>query len=224
MPPAPFFQSDSDELRDDPPLVGTFTVAETNRVSGFGIEMIDSHLTKLIIGQRHMCQAFGTKAYPYAPGAKAEKRFNISGLRFNNRLETGFHHHVSADLTGDVMRTSQNKRIKAEFRQIVYIEAIPGFALWQQLGRHQHDDFFFVEVAYLHTGKGFREAGDSQIDILVDQAFIKEDKISVKQYTAQVAKELGSTIQITGFARYECGEGIEKRKEDFADEIKKLVK
>jgi elongation factor Ts len=59
---------------------------------------------------------------------------------------------------------------------------------------------------------------------LVDQAFIKEDKISVKQYTAQVAKELGSTIQITGFARYECGEGIEKRKEDFADEIKKLVK
>lgn len=59
---------------------------------------------------------------------------------------------------------------------------------------------------------------------LVDQAFIKEDKISVKQYTAQVAKELGGTIQITGFARYECGEGIEKRKEDFADEIKKLVK
>lgn len=59
---------------------------------------------------------------------------------------------------------------------------------------------------------------------LVDQAFIKEDKISVKQYTAQVAKELGGTVKITGFARFVCGEGLEKRKENFADEIKDLVK
>ncbi len=59
---------------------------------------------------------------------------------------------------------------------------------------------------------------------LVDQAFIKDDKLSVKQYTEQIAKKLGGDIKITGYARFERGEGIEKRKENFAQEIKDLVK
>lgn len=59
---------------------------------------------------------------------------------------------------------------------------------------------------------------------LVDQAFIKDDKMSVKQYTDKVAKELGGAIKITGYARFATGEGLEKRKENFAEEIKNLVK
>ncbi len=59
---------------------------------------------------------------------------------------------------------------------------------------------------------------------LVDQAFIKEDKLSIEQYTEQVAKDLGGSIRIVDFERFERGEGIEKRKDNFAEEIASLVK
>jgi elongation factor Ts len=59
---------------------------------------------------------------------------------------------------------------------------------------------------------------------LVDQAYIKDDKLSIKQYTAQVSKQLGGEIRIADFARFEKGEGLEKRQENFAEEIKNLVK
>ena len=59
---------------------------------------------------------------------------------------------------------------------------------------------------------------------LVDQTFIKDDKLTVKQYTEQTAKKLGGSIRIAAFVRYERGEGLEKREENFADEIASLVK
>ena len=40
---------------------------------------------------------------------------------------------------------------------------------------------------------------------------------------ASVAKELGGSIKVTGYARYDKGEGLEKREEDFAAEIAKMV-
>jgi elongation factor Ts len=58
---------------------------------------------------------------------------------------------------------------------------------------------------------------------LLQQAFVKGDKISVEQHVKQVAKELGGTIVVKAFTRYEKGEGIEKKQENFADEISKLV-
>ena len=59
---------------------------------------------------------------------------------------------------------------------------------------------------------------------LVDQTFIKDDKMSVKQYTDKVAKDLGGSIKIADFARFEKGEGLEKRQDNFAQEIADLVK
>jgi elongation factor Ts len=59
---------------------------------------------------------------------------------------------------------------------------------------------------------------------LVDQAYVKDSSLSVQKYTEQVAKELGGKITIKGFVRYEKGEGLEKRNENFAEEIKNLVK
>jgi elongation factor Ts len=58
---------------------------------------------------------------------------------------------------------------------------------------------------------------------LLQQAFVKGDKITVEQHVKQVAKELGGTIVVKAFTRYEKGEGIEKKQENFADEISKLV-
>ena len=55
-------------------------------------------------------------------------------------------------------------------------------------------------------------------------AFIKENKISVEQYTAQTAKSLGGNITIAEFVRFEKGEGLEKRNDDFAAEVASLAK
>ena len=58
---------------------------------------------------------------------------------------------------------------------------------------------------------------------LVEQAYVKDDKMTVGQYVASVAKEIGADIKIDAFKLYEKGEGIEKREEDFAAEIAKMV-
>ena len=68
------------------------------------------------------------------------------------------------------------------------------------------------------VGKFYKE------NCLVDQAFVKDDKQSVAQYTAQVGKELGGEIKIVKFVRYEKGEGLEKRVDDFASEVAGMVK
>lgn len=59
---------------------------------------------------------------------------------------------------------------------------------------------------------------------LVDQAFIKDGNLSVSQFIADVAKKLGTTISITDFVRFEKGEGIEKRDDNFADEVASMMK
>ena len=59
---------------------------------------------------------------------------------------------------------------------------------------------------------------------LLDQAYVKDDSMSVSKYVASVAKELGGEIKVVGYIRYDKGEGIQKREEDFAAEIEKMVK
>ena len=58
---------------------------------------------------------------------------------------------------------------------------------------------------------------------LVDMAYVKEDDLTVGQYVTRTAKELGGKIEIVSIARFEKGEGIEKKEEDFAAEIEKLA-
>ena len=58
---------------------------------------------------------------------------------------------------------------------------------------------------------------------LVDMSYVKDDEIKVGKYVENTAKELGGSIAITGFYRFEKGEGIQKREENFADEIAKLT-
>lgn len=67
-------------------------------------------------------------------------------------------------------------------------------------------------------GKFYKE------NCLVDQQFVKDTELSVAQYVANTAKELGGEIQITRFVRFEKGEGLEKRSDDFAAEVASMVK
>lgn len=59
---------------------------------------------------------------------------------------------------------------------------------------------------------------------LVEQQFVKNGDLTVAQYTEQTGKDLGGDIQIVKFVRFEKGEGIEKREDDFAAEIANMVK
>ena len=59
---------------------------------------------------------------------------------------------------------------------------------------------------------------------LVDQEFVKDGDLSVAQYTAKVAKDLGGDIKIIKFTRFQKGEGLETRADDFAAEVASMVK
>ena len=59
---------------------------------------------------------------------------------------------------------------------------------------------------------------------LVNQVFVKDNKMKVNDYTAQTAKALGGKIEIVDFVRFEKGEGLEKRSDDFAAEVASMVK
>lgn len=54
---------------------------------------------------------------------------------------------------------------------------------------------------------------------LVDQKFVKNGDLTVKQYVDEVAKEAGKDMTVAAMVRYEVGEGIEKKEEDFAAEV-----
>ena len=59
---------------------------------------------------------------------------------------------------------------------------------------------------------------------LVEMEYVKaDDHEKVGKYVANTAKELGGNITIAGFIRYEKGEGIQKREDNFAEEIAKLT-
>ena len=56
---------------------------------------------------------------------------------------------------------------------------------------------------------------------LLDQVYVKAEdgKQTVAQYVAQAGKEAGANVKVKGFIRFETGEGLEKKQEDFAAEV-----
>ena len=58
---------------------------------------------------------------------------------------------------------------------------------------------------------------------VVDMSYVKDDDMKVGQYVKATAKELGGEIEIVEFYRFEKGEGIQKREENFAEEIAKMT-
>ena len=62
-----------------------------------------------------------------------------------------------------------------------------------------------------------------EANCLLEQPYVKDDKMTVGQYVASVAKEFGGKIAVKAFYLFEKGEGIQKREENFAEEIAKLA-
>ncbi len=67
-------------------------------------------------------------------------------------------------------------------------------------------------------GKYYKE------NCLVEQQFVMDGDITVGKYVANVAKDMGKEFKIAQFVRFEKGEGIEKRVDDFAAEVASMVK
>lgn len=58
---------------------------------------------------------------------------------------------------------------------------------------------------------------------LVEQVWVKNPDLTIEKYVAEVAAKIGSSITIDKFVRFEKGEGIEKKQEDFAEEVKRQM-
>ena len=67
-------------------------------------------------------------------------------------------------------------------------------------------------------GKFYKE------NCLLQQAFVKDDNIDVATYTENTAKELGASIQVVDYVRFEKGEGIQKKEDNFAEEVASMIK
>ena len=59
---------------------------------------------------------------------------------------------------------------------------------------------------------------------LLEQAFVKDDKQTVGGYVAAKAKEMGGKMEVVSFVRLENGEGLEKKEDNFADEVASMMK
>lgn len=73
------------------------------------------------------------------------------------------------------------------------------------------------KIAAGKVGKYYSE------NCLLEQAFVKENKQTVQEYVNGAAKSQGTTITLTKFVRYERGEGIEKKADNFVEEIASMI-
>jgi elongation factor Ts len=58
---------------------------------------------------------------------------------------------------------------------------------------------------------------------LLDQEYVKNGDQNVAQYLDEVGKELGGKVVVKSFVRYETGEGLAKKEENFAEEVSKAM-
>lgn len=74
------------------------------------------------------------------------------------------------------------------------------------------------KIAMGQIGKFYGE------NCLLQQEFVKDNTLTVEKYIASAAKALGGSVEFAGAVRFEKGEGIEKRVDDLAAEVAKMVK
>lgn len=58
----------------------------------------------------------------------------------------------------------------------------------------------------------------------MQQAFVKNGDLTVAQYVDEMAKKAGGSMKVVDYVRFEKGEGLQKREDNFADEVASMVK
>ena len=79
-------------------------------------------------------------------------------------------------------------------------------------------DMVLGKIVEGKIGKFYKE------NCLVEQQYVIDNELTVGKYVDKTAKELGKDIKIISFVRFEKGEGIEKRVDDFAAEVASMIK
>ena len=76
----------------------------------------------------------------------------------------------------------------------------------------------YANIVKGKMGKYFKE------NCLVEQQYVIDGDLTVGKYVESVAKKIGKSLKIASYVRFEKGEGIEKRVDDFAAEVASMVK
>ena len=79
-------------------------------------------------------------------------------------------------------------------------------------------DAVLAKIVEGKIGKYYKE------NCLVEQQYVIDGDLTVGKYVEQVAKSLGKSIKINSFVRFEKGEGIQKKEDNFAAEIAEMIK
>ncbi len=79
-------------------------------------------------------------------------------------------------------------------------------------------DFVLAKIVEGKLGKYYKE------NCLVEQQYVVDGDLTVGKYVESVAKKIGKNLKIASYVRFEKGEGIEKRVDDFAAEVASMVK
>ena len=59
--------------------------------------------------------------------------------------------------------------------------------------------------------------------VFVEQVYVIDGETKVAKVIDAAAKEIGAPVTLKGFVRFALGEGVERREDDFADEVAKLA-
>lgn len=97
-----------------------------------------------------------------------------------------------------------------------YIESEKKILVQQALNEGKPADI----VEKMVTGRLKKELKET---CLVEQKFVKDGELSVQQYIDNSAKAIGKAAKIVEMVRFEVGEGIEKKEENFAEEVAKQM-
>ena len=97
-----------------------------------------------------------------------------------------------------------------------YIEGEKKILVQQALNEGKPADI----VEKMVTGRLKKELKET---CLIEQKFVKDGEINVRQYIDNSAKAIGKAIKVVEMLRYEVGEGIEKKEENFAEEVAKQM-
>ena len=97
-----------------------------------------------------------------------------------------------------------------------YIESEKNILIQQALNEGKPKDIVEKMVA----GRLKKELKET---CLLEQKFVKNGDISVKDYVDETAKAIGKSIKVVEMIRFEVGEGIEKKEENFAEEVAKQM-
>ena len=155
----------------------------------------------------------------------------VTATYIHNKGETGVVVKFDTDLGADkIAECGKNVALQVAAMPVLYLnkESVPASVIEAEkeilVNQMKQDpkmankpDAVLAKIVEGRIGKYY------ETNCLLEQAFVKDDSLSVAKYVASVAKELGGNITVTGYTRFDKGEGIQKREEDFAAEIAKMV-